>query len=68
MTPPSSAPVLCVPHLNMTQGKTKWGPDTFYVGKEMTSTQQAARKSCYFQVLYSFADYQGDDIKFKTTY
>ena len=52
----------------MTQGKTKWGPDTFYVGKEMTSTQQAARKSCYFQVLYSFADYQGDDIKFKTTY
>ena len=34
----------------------------------MASTQQAAKKSCYFQVLYSLADYQGDDIKFKTIY
>lgn len=34
----------------------------------MASTQQAAKKSCYFQALYSLADYQGDDRKFKTTY
>lgn len=33
----------------------------------MASTQQVA-ESCYFQVLYSLAEYQSDDIKFKTTY
>lgn len=33
----------------------------------MASTQQVA-ESCYFQVLYSLADYQGGNIKFKTTY
>lgn len=33
----------------------------------MTSTQQAAKRAAIC-VLYSFADYQGDDIKFRTTY
>lgn len=66
-----TTPVRCdsvCPHLTGTQGGITKAPDTAPVRREMASTQQAAKGVAIFRQLYSLADYQGDDITFKTTY